>query len=144
MEHPLKTLRKSLAPQAHILPTLVLALAALGLPMNAVGQDLDLSGEWIFTVESPNGTGTRQVTLIQDGNELTGEISSERAAGDLSGTVDGDQVTFVAVVFMDSGAFEITYTATVTDGVMSGTVDFGSYGSGTFTGRRVESSSGAR
>ncbi len=140
----MKTPRKSLSPQAHILPTLIFALAALGLPMEAIGQDLDVSGDWILTVESPNGTGERQVTFIQDGEELTGEISSSRAAGDLTGTIEGNEVTFVAVVFMDSGAFEITYSATITDGVMTGTVDFGSYGSGTFTGRRAESSSGAR
>ena len=60
------------------------------------------------------------------------------------GTVNDDTVTFVAVVQMDSGPFEITYTATVTGDEMEGTVDFGSYGSGTFTGRRAKSSPPAR
>ena len=103
-----------------------------------------LSGEWVLTVTSPNGTGERQVTFVQEGNTLSGEISSSRAAGKLSGTVDDDAVTFVAVVQMDGGPFEITYSATVTGDEMEGTVDFGSYGSGTFTGRRAKSSPPAR
>ena len=126
--------------RACTLSALLLTLVTLGLPVEAPGQSLDVSGEWVLTVTSPNGTGERQLTLVQDGNTLSGEISSSRAAGKLSGTVDGDTVTFVAVVQMDSGPFEITYTATVTGDEMEGTVDFGSYGTGTFTGRRAKSS----
>lgn len=123
---------------------LLLALAVLAHPMDATAQDLDLTGDWVLTVESPNGTGTRGVTLVQDGDDLTGEISSSRAAGELAGTVDGDVVTFVALLMMDSGPFEVTYSATIENGVMTGTVDFGSYGSGTFTGVRAESGPGLR
>jgi aspartate 1-decarboxylase len=136
----MKTLKKPLARRACTLSALLFALGTLALPVEAIGQSLDLSGDWVLTVTSPNGTGERQVTFVQDGNTLSGEISSSRAAGKLSGTVDDDVVTFVAVVQMDSGPFEITYTATVTGDEMEGTVDFGSYGSGTFTGRRAKSS----
>ncbi len=126
----------SLMSRAGTLSTLLLAVGTLALPGRTVSQDLDLSGEWILTVESPNGTGSRDLTLVQDGNELTGEIMSSRAGGELTGSVDGHEVTFVAVVYMESGSFDITYTATVTGDEMKGTVDFGDYGSGTFTGKR--------
>ncbi len=119
---------------------LLLAFAAIGFPDQIEAQAVELSGAWVLTVESPNGTGERQVTFIQDGDALSGEISSSRATGLLIGTVDGDEVTFVATVMMDSGAFDITYRATVTGDEMTGTVDFGSYGRGTFTGRKVQSS----
>lgn len=140
----MKTLVKPLAPRARTLPALLLALGTLGLPVAATAQGLDLSGEWVLTVVSPNGTGERQVTFVQDGGALSGEISSSRAAGELTGTVDGDEVTFVAVVQMEGGAFDITYTATVTGDGMEGTVDFGSYGSGSFKGRRVKSAPSSR
>ncbi len=126
------------------LPALLLALGVLGSPSGATAQDVDLTGDWVFTVESPNGSGERQVTFVQDGNALSGEISSSRAAGALTGTIDGDQVTFVAMVMMDSGPFEITYTGTVTGDEMSGSVEFGSYGSGKFQGHRVEPSTVSR
>jgi hypothetical protein len=121
------------------LPLLLLTtLLAVGAPTDASAQAVDLTGAWLLTVESPNGTGTREVTFVQDGESLSGQISSSQATGLLVGTVDGDDVTFVATVEMTSGSFDITYRATVTGDEMEGSVDFGSYGGGTFTGRRVE------
>ncbi|MBT6376487.1 MAG: hypothetical protein HOJ74_17410, partial [Gemmatimonadales bacterium] len=93
--------------------------------------EFDLTGEWVFNVESPNGLGERQVTFVQEGNKLTGEISSSMASGDLEGTIEGDQVFFVASIFMDAGAFAVTYKATYLDGQLrNGTIDFGDYGGG--------------
>jgi hypothetical protein len=120
------------------LTALLLTVASLVLPGQTRAQEIDLTGEWLLTVESPNGTGQRDLTLVQEGSELTGEIMSSRAGGDLTGTIDGNEITFIAVVYMESGSFDITYRATLEDGVMKGTVDFGDYGSGTFTGKRVE------
>ena len=80
------------------------------------------------------------MTFLQEGAELTGDIASSRAAGPLTGTVEGNTVTFVAMVQMDSGPFEITYTGTIEGDEITGSVEFGSYGAGTFTGRRVEGS----
>lgn len=97
----------------------------------------DLSGDWVLTVETPNGTGTRNVTFEQEGGALSGTISSSMAAGPLVGSIVGDQVSFVATVSMSSGDFDIVYEATLRDGrLVDGIVDLGAYGSGTFTGER--------
>jgi len=138
MEHLMKTFVSRYAPNPWALLAFLLALGVLGSPSQATAQDVDLTGDWVLTVESPNGTGERQVTFIQDGTELSGEIASSRAAGPLSGTIEGAEVAFVAMVMMESGPFEITYTGTVTGDEMEGAVAFGSYGSGTFKGHRVE------
>ena len=89
-------------------------------------QQSSLTGEWVFTVESPNGTGTRQVTLVQEGDSLSGTIASSRAAGDITGWIEGDNVTIRTELMMETGAFTV-----------------GDYGVGTFTGRRVEGGSAA-
>lgn len=122
---------------------MAVALAAAGTvaaqEKEAPKPAFDLTGAWVLNVLSPNGAGTRDVTFVQDGNALTGEIASSMAAGPLTGTIEGDVVTFVATVFMESGTFDVTYRATWVDGELKdGTVDFGSYGSGTFTGHRKE------
>ena len=139
----MKTFVTRQAPGVRALQALLVLLAVLAWPIAASAQDLLLTGDWVFTVESPNGTGERHVTFVQEGNELSGEIMSSMAAGPLSGTIDGNEVTFVAVVQMDSGSFEITYTGTVTGEEMVGTVEFGSYGAGTFRGRRAKDSGGS-
>ena len=136
----MKTFAPRPTTRAWALPALLLMLGVVAFPQSATAQDIDLTGDWVFTVQSPNGTGERSVTFVQEGTELSGEIASAQAAGPLSGTIEGDKVTFVAVVQMDSGPFDITYTATIADGEMTGTVEFGSYGSGTFRGRRAEGS----
>ena len=117
--------------------TVLLLAVALAGANGVAAQSIDLSGAWILNVNSPNGAGTRDVTFVQEGNALSGEIASSMAAGPLTGTIDGDKVTFVATVFMESGSFEVTYRATWVEGELKdGTVEFGSYGSGTFTGHR--------
>jgi len=120
------------------LAVLLLTLGVLASPGAAAAQDAPLTGDWVLSVESPNGVGERSVTFLQEGTKLTGDIASSQAAGPLSGTVDGNKVTFVAIVQMDSGPFEITYAGTVEGDQITGTVEFGSYGAGTFTGHRVE------
>ena len=115
----------------------LLPLVLFAAPGDGAAQDFDLTGKWVLTVSSPNGSGTRELTLVQKDGELTGSISSSMATGDLTGSVEGTTVTFVAGIFMDSGAFEIVYNATYVDGELKdGVVDFGDYGGGTFTGRR--------
>lgn len=106
------------------------------LAQTGAAQELDLSGEWVFTVQSPNGTGTREVTFDQEGDNLSGTIASSQAAGEFTGVVEGDQITFTVILTMESGLFPVTYDATVTGDEMEGTIDFGDYGQGTFTGRR--------
>jgi hypothetical protein len=137
-EHFMKMFGSRCASRPWTSTLLLLTVGVLAIPDGASAQDVDLTGDWVFTVESPNGTGERKVTFVQDGNELSGEIASSRAAGPLSGTIDGDKVTFVAMVMMESGPFEITYTGTVKGDEMEGAVAFGTYGSGTFKGHRVE------
>jgi hypothetical protein len=123
-----------------------LLLALTVLPAKAAfAQDVDVTGEWILTVESPNGTGSREVTFKQKGAVLTGFISSSMAAGELTGTVEGNVITFVAMVAMDSGAFDVFYSATLEDGILKmGSVDFGEYGAGSFTGVRKPPPGGLR
>lgn len=123
-----------------------LLLALTVIPADAAfAQDVDLTGEWILTVESPNGTGSREVTFKQEGTVLTGFISSSMAGGELTGTVEGNVVTFVAMIAMDSGAFDVLYSATLEDGMLKrGNVDFGEYGGGSFTGVRKPPPQGVR
>jgi hypothetical protein len=135
----------SLASRAGGLVALVLSLALAG-PLRAAAQEggrapaVDMTGTWILEVVSPNGVGTRDVTLVQKGDSISGEISSSMASGTLKGTIQGNVVAFIAEVSMQSGPFEIAYRAILVDGALKdGTVDFGSYGTGTFTGHRKAS-----
>ena len=134
--------RMRLAAGALLSTALVLATGAVPAPTEA---DFDLTGEWILTVESPNGTGTREVTFVQEDDVLSGTISSTMATGPLTGRVNQEDatVTFTASVSMGSGDFDIVYLATYSEGkLVDGIVDFGDYGEGTFEGERKPDDSG--
>lgn len=127
--------------------TLGAALLALTFALPAAAQDAplppaaDLTGEWVLTVELGNGTGTRDVHFVQEGNDLTGTVSSSMASGELTGTIEGDQVRFTVLLAMETTLFEVTYVATWREGrLVEGSVDLGSYDQGTFTGQRKEPS----
>lgn len=137
----LSTITRPLAGAATAL-ALALAFSAPGAAQDETPPAppaTDLTGEWVLTVELTNGAGSRAVEFVQDGNELTGTIASSMASGDLTGTIDGDQVNFSVVLAMETQLFKVSYSATWRDGMLvDGTVDLGDYGSGTFTGERVQ------
>ena len=54
---------------AHTLSLSLLAFALLAVPATAQ----DVSGNWTFTMDTPQGVMTMEVAFAQDGDEVTGE-----------------------------------------------------------------------
>jgi hypothetical protein len=127
----------------HLSKTAAIVAAALivmaGGATGALAQaKIDLTGKWLFTVETTAGTGTPTVTLKQDGEKLTGHYSSQTLGeADLTGTVKGQSVNFTFEGNVQGTAVPVTYAATLeTKDAMKGTIDIGGAVSGTFTGKR--------
>lgn len=99
---------------------------------------VDVTGTWVFEVQTQAGTGTPQVTFKQDGEALTGHYSSSLLGeADLKGTVKGRAIAFTMTLTVQGTSLEVTYTGTIEDSnSMKGTVDFAGMGEGTFTGKR--------
>jgi hypothetical protein len=85
----------------------------------------DITGRWTLTVETPGGTRQSTVEFKQDGKNLTGAIHSQVGDAPLTGSVDGDQVSFSVTRERDGQQFKIDYSAKVEDAKMTGTVKFG-------------------
>ena len=99
---------------------------------------IDLTGKWLFTVETTAGTGTPTVTLKQDGEKLTGHYSSTNLGeADLTGTVKGQSVNFTFEGNVQGNAVPVTYAATIeSKDAMKGKVEIVGLGEGTFTAKR--------
>lgn len=99
------------------------------------GEKIDVSGSWIFQVETQAGSGSPTFTFKQDGEKLTGKYKGALGEADLSGTVKGDQVEFS---FKVSGQLEgtITYTGATDGKEIKGKAKFAELGEGTFTGKK--------
>ena len=114
----------------------VIAFAAVAFAGQA---KVDVTGKWVFTVQTDAGTGTPTVTLKQDGEKLTGHYSSETLGeADLTGTVKGNDVKFSFSANLQGQSVPVAYAGTL-DGKdsMKGTIDLaGGMATGTFTAKR--------
>ena len=79
----------------------------------AAAPTADISGTWTTSFESQVGTQTYTYDLKLEGNTLTGHAKSNLGEGGLTGTVDGDNVTFVENLDYQGQALAITYTGQI-------------------------------
>ena len=80
------------------LPLLVVTVLVVGAgPIVRASQaaKVDVTGAWVFTVESAAGKSNPTVTFKQDGEKLTGQYSSQlMGEAELTGTVKGQAIEF--------------------------------------------------
>jgi hypothetical protein len=109
------------------------AVAAAASPKS--NEKIDITGAWVFQVETQAGSGSPNFTFKQEGEKLTGKYKGLLGEADLTGTVKGDQVEFS---FKVSGQVDgtVTYTGTTDGKEMKGKTKFAELGEGTFTGKK--------
>ncbi len=105
-------------------------------PPPVAAKVTDVSGTWELNVESPMGSRASDAIFTQSGETLGGKMVSSRGEVPLTGTIDGDTVKFGINVNVQGQSLQIDYSGTVTGDTMSGTVVFGSFGDGKWTGKR--------
>jgi hypothetical protein len=115
---------------------LILCASASAFAAQAASKT-DVTGKWVFSVQTGAGSGTPTFTFKQDGEKLTGHYSGQLGEAELTGTVKGDAITFTFNGDAAGNAVEVTYSGTVeSKDSMKGKVKLGDLGEGTFTGKR--------
>jgi hypothetical protein len=106
----------------------VLALAIVAsAPMAAFAQT-DVSGDWLVTIESPQGPVTIDLTMKQAGEALTGTVTSPMGSVDFKGKVLKNALNVSYTMNVQGNSIEITMTGTVEGDAIAGRVDFGGLG----------------
>ena len=124
----------------------LVVLAILASPLLGVAgastraQDANVAGDWVLTVETPNGAQPVNVTLTQEEGAVEGTIELPTGPEPLTGTVEGNELAFTVTIDTPNGAFSINFTGTVEENKkISGTVDSsGGEISAPFTGEKKE------
>ena len=108
------------------------------LALSGQNAKVNVTGKWLFQVETGAGSGTPTVTLKQDGEKLTGHYSSMTLGeAELTGTVKGSAIQFSFVADVQGMKIDVAYSGAVENNdAMKGTVTLGGVGEGTFTGKR--------
>jgi hypothetical protein len=96
----------------------------------------DITGTWTLTVETPGGTRQSTFEFRQDGKNLTGTMHSRMGDTPLTGSINGDDVSFSVTRERDGQQVRIDYSAKVEGAKMTGTVKFGDNGDIPFTAAR--------
>ena len=119
----------------------------LGLAVTAFAQEkpqekpkettaVNVTGTWDMAVEAPQGTMSLTVAFKQEGEKLTGMQSSQMGEIALEGSVKGTDIAFVVVINMQGQDMTITYTGKIDGDTMSGAIEFGTFGSSTWAGKK--------
>ena len=111
--------------------TVVLAIGLLTAALSA--QATNVTGEWLFNVNTDQGAGTPTITFKQDGEKLTGKYVGQLGNADLTGTVKGSAIHFTFTIDAQGQQAPVTYDGTVEKNTMKGKLDIAGMVNGTFT-----------
>jgi hypothetical protein len=116
----------------------IAALLLLLAVLTGTAQDkVDVTGKWLFNVQTAAGSGTPTIDFKQDAERLTGHYSGQLGEADLKGTVKGSMIEFSFATEVQGFHLESSYSGTIDKDTMKGTVSISGLGAeGTFTAKR--------
>ena len=79
----------------------------------AAAPSADINGTWATEFDSQVGKQTYTYDIKVEGGTLTGHAKSNLGEGGITGTVDGDKVTFVENLNYEGQALAISYTGQI-------------------------------
>ena len=121
----------------NVFATAVAAIVFAAAALAGQASKVDVTGKWMFNVETSAGSGTPTITLKQDGDKLTGHYSGQLGEADLTGTVKGQEIAFKFSVDAQGNNLDCTYTGTVEGkDALKGKVNIAGLADGTFTAKR--------
>lgn len=104
------------------------------------GEKVGVSGEWLFEVNTDQGSGSPTFRFDQKGEELTGQYQGMFGAQPVVGTVKGNEIEFSFSVDFSGEKVTFVYSGTVDGNTMKGEVKADGNGTssltGSFTGER--------
>jgi hypothetical protein len=133
-----------LAQEISPMKIMTFAVIALIVAARPAPAQTIVSGEWDVTIQSAQGTNNVRMTLKQDGEKLSGTMKSPMGEVPFQdGTLTGSDLKFAFSVPIQGQPLEITMTGKVEGSSITGKAQFGSFGEGDWTAKRIEESNGA-
>jgi hypothetical protein len=117
-----------------------LALGLIGAVLPARAQEVNVTGTWDMTTQTPRGERTSPVVFEQTGENLKVKMTGFR--GDEltgTGTVKGQDIEWTITRTTPRGEMTSTYKGTVDGDTMKGDVQMGDFGSFPWTAKKKAS-----
>ncbi|HEV3056757.1 MAG TPA: hypothetical protein VGY48_00855 [Vicinamibacterales bacterium] len=113
-------------------------------PINAARAQTTIDGDWEVTIQAQQGNSTVLVTFKQDGSKVSGIFKSP--LGEMpfqDGTLSGSDLKFTFSIPIQGQALDVTMTGKVEAASITGKAQFGGFGEGDWTAKRVDSAAAA-
>jgi hypothetical protein len=122
------------------MPSRLLAFVSAAALVMATGTAVtqaqtSVAGEWVLSVNGPQGTVDTDASFRQSGDKVTGTFSSQMGETNVEGTMSGSTLSLAFNVVTPNGPIDIRMTAEVAGAEMKGTIDYG-MGTADFTGKK--------
>ncbi len=98
-----------------------------------------MSADGVFnvTLNSPMGAQDATLTLVSDGDSLSGKIDGPQGTQEFSGgAIDGDALSW-SIDMTQPMPMKLEFSASVAGDDISGDVKLGAFGNATFSGKRA-------
>lgn len=97
---------------------------------------MSVDGNWKITINTPMGARTMDVSITTSGATFTGKVDSDMGSQEVTGTVDGDTLTWNTDITSPM-PMKLDFSAKVEGDNMSGNVKLGMFGNAALTGVRA-------
>ena len=114
-----------------------LGIVAAAVVVSVTAQS-NVAGDWNMTIDSDQGSLSATMTFKQDGEKVTGSMPTDQITFEFEGTISDNKLELVAEIDAGGAFLEVTLEATVDGDEITGTLDFGGYGSGDITATRIQ------
>jgi hypothetical protein len=103
---------------------------------DAAAAKVDVTGVWDVTVETPNGAIENVGTMKQEGEKLTGTLSSQMGEIAFEGTVVGNEIKWVLNIDMGGQQMSIAFAGKVEGDTMTGVFEMGGMGTAGWSAKK--------
>lgn len=100
--------------------SVIAMFSLLLIPVLASPQDINVTGDWELTTQSPRGERTSDIHFEQEGEKLTVTMQIMGEEATVEGTVKGNKIEWSITRSTQRGEFTISYSGTVEGDAMSG------------------------
>jgi hypothetical protein len=121
----------------------ILALALVLPTASPAFAQSDITGDWVVTIDTPQGAQSIDATMKQAGEELTGTIVSPLGSVDFKGKVVNDTLDVAYTLDLQGNAVEIKMTGKVAGDAITGNLNLGGLGDVPWTAKRKEATAAA-
>ena len=110
-------------------------LFVLALALGATVSAQSVAGAWELSINGPEGVINASAELKQNGDQITGTITSPQGSVDLKGTYKDKKVELAFSIQSPNGPLDIKVNGEVDGSDMKGIIDFG-MGMADFTAKK--------